>query len=474
MAGGTIRYSVLVLAIFLLVTNVLGRHELEEKRRDVKHRHAYAAMMYMGTPRDYEFYVALRVMMRSLAKFQVQADRVVIASSDVPVQWVQAMEKEDGLKVVTVTNLKNPYEFQGGFNPRFKLTMNKLYAWSLFDYDRVVMLDSDNLFLQNTDELFQCGQFCAVFINPCIFHTGLFVLQPSKDVFNNMVHELEIGRNNPDGADQGFLVSYFPDLLDQPLFHPPANGTKVNGTYRLPLGYQMDASYYYLKLKWNVPCGPNSVVTFPSAPWFKPWYWWSWPVLPLGFSWHELRRSNLGYASELPLVLIEAALYISIIIVAKLAKPTCSKLCYNRRPEKCSAFMQVMLKVLVLWSMAATYTVPFFLIPRTAHPLMGWPLYLLGTLSLAIVVSSFFVLPSLAVLTTWIGLAGSLFVMACPWYSSGIVRALAVFGYACGAAPFVWASLVKILDSMQTHLEREPYYPRLGEVAQGTEFSKLY
>lgn len=85
--------------------------------------------------------------------------------------------EEDGLKVVTVKNLKNPYEFQGNFNPRFKLTMNKLYAWSLLEYDRVVMLDSDNLFLQNTDELFQCGQFCAVFINPCIFHTGLFVLQ---------------------------------------------------------------------------------------------------------------------------------------------------------------------------------------------------------------------------------------------------------------------------------------------------------
>lgn len=91
MTGGTIRYSVLVLSILLLVTNVLGKHELEEKRHDAKHRHAYAAMMYMGTPRDYEFYVALRVMMRSLAKFQVQADRVVIASSDVPVQWVQAM-----------------------------------------------------------------------------------------------------------------------------------------------------------------------------------------------------------------------------------------------------------------------------------------------------------------------------------------------------------------------------------------------
>lgn len=86
-------------------------------------------------------------------------------------------KEEDGVKVVTVENLHNPYEEQGNFNPRFKLTMNKLYAWTLASYDRVVMLDSDNLFLHRTDELFQCGDFCAAFINPCVFHTGLFVLR---------------------------------------------------------------------------------------------------------------------------------------------------------------------------------------------------------------------------------------------------------------------------------------------------------
>lgn len=85
--------------------------------------------------------------------------------------------EEDGVKVLRVQNLNNPYVNQGNFDRRFKLTLNKLYAWSLVDYDRVVMLDADNLFLQKTDELFQCGQFCAVFINPCVFHTGLFVLQ---------------------------------------------------------------------------------------------------------------------------------------------------------------------------------------------------------------------------------------------------------------------------------------------------------
>lgn len=96
-------------------------------------------------------------------------------------------KEEDGVKVVRVENLRNPYEKQDNFNSRFKLTLNKLYAWSLVAYDRVVMLDSDNIFLQRTDELFQCGQFCAVFINPCIFHTGLFVLQvrPSQLAFRN-------------------------------------------------------------------------------------------------------------------------------------------------------------------------------------------------------------------------------------------------------------------------------------------------
>ncbi|KAA8521384.1 hypothetical protein F0562_012054 [Nyssa sinensis] len=35
-----------------------------------RYRNAYATMMYMGTPRDYEFYVATRVMLRSLAEAQ--------------------------------------------------------------------------------------------------------------------------------------------------------------------------------------------------------------------------------------------------------------------------------------------------------------------------------------------------------------------------------------------------------------------
>ncbi|PNX90828.1 glucuronosyltransferase pgsip8-like protein [Trifolium pratense] len=56
-----------------------------------RYKNAYATMMYVGTPRDYEFYVAVRVLIKSLSKLNVQADLVVIASLDVPLPWIQAL-----------------------------------------------------------------------------------------------------------------------------------------------------------------------------------------------------------------------------------------------------------------------------------------------------------------------------------------------------------------------------------------------
>ncbi|KAJ0860306.1 putative glycogenin glucosyltransferase [Helianthus annuus] len=95
----------------------------------------------------------------------------------------------------------------------------ELATWR--DSEVVVVILYNLIRIHQTDELFQCGQFCAVFINPCIFHTGLFVLEPSSKVFKDMLRDLDNRRDNPDGADQGFIGGYFPDLLDQPMFiHP--------------------------------------------------------------------------------------------------------------------------------------------------------------------------------------------------------------------------------------------------------------
>lgn len=410
-------------------------------------KHAYATMLYMGTPRDHDFYIAARVMMQSLRRLKVEADLVVIASQDVPVLWIRTLLSEN-VKVVTVKDIPNPYANERDVNPRFLLTLNKLYAWSLVDYERVVMLDADNIFLRKADELFQCGQFCAVFINPCIFHTGLFVLQPSEASFKSLVAGLQT-KENRDGADQGYLTAYFDDLLQRPLFLPPSNGSKLNGFYRLPLGYQMDASYFYLKLRWNVPCGPNSVITFPSMPWLKPWYWWSWPVLPLGLDWHDQRKATIGYGTEVPMLVSEGLFYIATIITAMFVrrgmwqqpeKPLVGKLCAGRGlfGEGTSLACLLLLKLIALSGMVGSLILPAMLVPRTVHPLMGWSLELLGSLSLLHVTMTVGNLPMLPVLTPWLGAVGALSVLAFPFYSNGIVRALAIGVYAFVTAPFLW------------------------------------
>ena len=81
-----------ILKVLLVVSAAFGSEDgYRRSSQGQRHRNAYAAMMYMGTSRDYEYYVALRVMMRSLMKLKVEADLVVIASTDVPLRWVQAL-----------------------------------------------------------------------------------------------------------------------------------------------------------------------------------------------------------------------------------------------------------------------------------------------------------------------------------------------------------------------------------------------
>ncbi|GKA12573.1 hypothetical protein Tco_0692119 [Tanacetum coccineum] len=86
----------LVVCLLLAASTSAGATGRHRRRRS---RNAYATMMYMGTPRDYEFYVAIRVMLRSLSfKLRVDADLVVIASMDVPAHWIHTLKQAKGHK----------------------------------------------------------------------------------------------------------------------------------------------------------------------------------------------------------------------------------------------------------------------------------------------------------------------------------------------------------------------------------------
>lgn len=436
-------------------------------------RNAYVTMMYCGTPRDYEFHIAARVMFATLAATKPNADLVVLVSRACPAAWHEEYAR-DGLRVIAVDDMANPYKDQPKVNRRFIHTLNKLYAWRLEEYRRVVMLDSDNVFLRNADELFQCGDFCAVFVNPCVFHTGLFVLTPSNHTYNEMLGELALGMRSADGADQGFLGSHFPDLIDRPFFRPPADGSVLKGLYRLPFGYQMDASYFYFRLKWNVPCGPNSVITFPSVPLLKPWFWWSWPVLPLGLGWHERRRTTIGYEREWPVVSAQCLAYVLVLLLAlalrrrfsaadraaltKSLLAQCPCLSDSWRVPICHPWA---VKLALMVAIVGSFALPFALVPTIVHPVVGWGLFFLGSMAAQAVLLAVFYLPPLPVLTPWAALLLNALLMAAPIYGHGVQRMFTTAASAFVSAPFLWWALRGVCAAVDQVVEREPLMSRI-------------
>lgn len=179
------------------------------------------------------------------------------------------------------------------------------------------------------------------------------------------------------------------------------------------------------------------------------------------------------YGAEMPIVMMQAVFYLGIMAVARLARPNISKLCY-RREDKSVFFVQTGFKMIAIWSILAAYIIPFFLIPHTIHPLIGWSLYLLGAFSLSCIAVNAFLLPMIPVLVPWVGILGTLLVMAYPWYNDGVIRALSVFGYAFCCSPVLCLAFVKIMSSLHLSLEREAFLPRLAESASPAGNNKLY
>jgi len=141
-----------------------------------------------------------------------------------------------GVRLKKVLNIHNPYKDKYG---RFKTVFNKLYCWSLVEYEQIIYLDSDILNLKNIDHLFKkpllLGELCACHASDFYqdervawrikkgkthgrikhkaapsfrWNSGFMLLRPCEKQFNSMVDQ--VGKlSSHDGTDQGFLVSYF-------------------------------------------------------------------------------------------------------------------------------------------------------------------------------------------------------------------------------------------------------------------------
>lgn len=329
------RRLLLLLALVAMTTTTLGEPQaapLSNERSPS--RFAYVTVHYEGTSRDDEYVLGIQVLMQSIKLTETPYDLVVLASDSVTERSKQLF-RDIGCRVIDVTNIENP--FIGGTlrNKNFIYTLNKLHVWNLLEYERVVYLDADNVLIRNADELFLCGEFCAVFMNPCHFHTGLLVVTPSTDEYQRLLGALG-HMESFDGADQGFLSSMYSMMLRKADLFTPASalaiaqqqhllddGNAVDGEkddsalempkgMRLPVGYNINHKYFYEQYHWKLfylrhfasmtsPISPVKVVVesarpipaltvgFPMAPVLKPWYWWASFFMDLHAVWQDIR-----------------------------------------------------------------------------------------------------------------------------------------------------------------------------------------
>jgi hypothetical protein len=214
-----------------------------------------------------------------------------------------------------VVDIENP--FSHGLK-RFQYTFNKLHLWNMTEYERVIYLDADNIVLNQTiiEELFYCGHFCVVYMNPCHFHTGLMVVKPDAAVLQSMLAALA-DTGSYDGADQGFLSEYFKACDAAPMYNA-RKGPSNSPLNQLHIGYNMHTIYRlgvgnYERFRCGsfqeCPGDPIASMGFPLPTVIKPWYWWS-PMVGHTPDWNSI-RANLP-EPEMP-VLITSRLTLAAV-----------------------------------------------------------------------------------------------------------------------------------------------------------------
>ena len=217
-----------------------------------------------------------------------------------------------------VNDIPNPFDHGLA---RFRFAFNKLLLWNLTQYERIVYFDADNVVVHvdKAEELFLCGHFCVVYMNPCHFHTGLLVIRPDTALLGTMLDKLA-STGSYDGADQGFLSAFFEACDEAPMF-TPSRGVSNRPLNQLHTSYNMHSLYSLATGSFEhfrcgpfmqTPSEPVASLGFPVPTIIKPWFWWV-GILGHAGAWQQVR--NELREPDLPWVPITLLVFLSVALL---------------------------------------------------------------------------------------------------------------------------------------------------------------
>lgn len=161
----------------------------------------------------------------SLRKVGAHFPLLVLCSDHVSLRSVRLLEKhhiacrflKDHIAVdLSIVNTDAGYD-------HWNRTFDKLFVWTLTDYDTVVYLDSDMQVIRNIDYLFDYPHMSAVradeWNEPGLdkLNSGLIVIKPNMEDFEGMKRLWESGAINlRHVGDQDIIRAYFKDWGQHP------------------------------------------------------------------------------------------------------------------------------------------------------------------------------------------------------------------------------------------------------------------
>ncbi|KAI5659944.1 hypothetical protein M9H77_28737 [Catharanthus roseus] len=244
---------------------------------------AYVTLLYGD-----EFLLGVRVLGKSIRDTGSTKDMVALVSDGVS-DYAKSLLRADGWIVEKVSLLANPNQVRP---TRFWGVYTKLKIFNMTKYKKVVYLDADTIVVKSIEDLFKCGKFCANLKHSERLNSGVMVVEPSKEVFNDMMSKVTT-LGSYTGGDQGFLNAYYPGFANAHIFEPDLapevlNSRPVPEMERLSTLYNADVGLYMLANKWMVDEKELRVIHYTLGP-LKPWDWWtSWLVKPVDV-WQNVR-----------------------------------------------------------------------------------------------------------------------------------------------------------------------------------------
>ena len=191
----------------------------------------YAFVSVLSTD---DYLPGLLVFNKSLSDVESKYPFHVLLTTNIAKETISILDKNNIFYSVVSKKMENPTNVSK--NHRWFSTYYKLLVFDQVQYEKIVYLDADIVVLKNIDDLFLQPHMAATNAGGLLprkalwahINTGVFVLEPSRSLFRDMISKvgkieyLESGgtEDRPKhGSDQDFLNAYYPDWPLQKELH---------------------------------------------------------------------------------------------------------------------------------------------------------------------------------------------------------------------------------------------------------------